>query len=170
MRESFTLLPLLFVWASGGCHCRDVGATHGSVPAHLGHLGFAPWGGREMSLGMRSTWVTCEEVQASRCIGAGWGTVNFLHSSWMGRCYGFVLKAVLITQGCSAAAEQCLHIQGLFCFLFSSGNEEAGAAQDVRRGPGELTPTDPKGTACHIASCSALKAGARRRKGEGCLE
>jgi len=37
--------------------------------------------------------------QKQNCAGFGQDRVNFLHSSCMGLCFGFVLKTVLIIQG-----------------------------------------------------------------------
>lgn len=57
----------------------------------------------------------CAIFVIPKCIGFGWSKVNFLHSSYYGLCFVFVLKAVLVMQGhlscCWAGLSQS---QGLF--------------------------------------------------------
>ena len=51
----------------------------------------------------------------------------------MGLCFGFVLKTVLITEGCFPYCWAVLVLsQGLFCFSPHPTSEEAGGAQGVR--------------------------------------
>ena len=57
--------------------------------------------------------------------------------------------------------------QGLFCFSPHPTSEQAGGVQGVGQGtqPGQLTPTDQRDIPDHMASCSAYKAGGRRKRG-----
>ena len=53
----------------------------------------------------------------------------------MGLRFGFVLKTVLITQGCFHYCRAVLtQSQGLFCVSPHPTSEEAGGAQEVGRG------------------------------------
>ena len=53
----------------------------------------------------------------------------------MGLCFGFVLKTVLITQGCFRYCWAVLtQSQGLFCFSPHPTSEQAGGAQEAGRG------------------------------------
>ena len=50
------------------------------------------------------------------CAGFDWSRVNFLHRSYMGLCFGFVLETVLIIQECFSYCWAVLtQRQGLFC-------------------------------------------------------
>jgi len=81
-------------------------------------------------------------------------------------CLGFVTKTVLIVQHGLVIAEQCLHI--------TKGISVSHAAPPVSRlgrtrswkgtQPGLLTPADQRDIPYHMTSCSAIKAGGRRRK------
>jgi len=61
--------------------------------------------------------------------------LNICTVSYMGLCFGFVLKTVLITQGCFryCCAVLAQH-QGLFCVSDHPTSEEAGGAQEAGRG------------------------------------
>lgn len=88
-----------------------------------------------------------------------WAGVNFLHSSSSWAEISICAGNMLITQGCFPYCPAKLtQRQGLFCSTHSSTREGAE--------PGQLIPSDPKDIIPpHMASCSASKAGGRRRKG-----
>ena len=84
----------------------------------------------------------------------------------MGLCSGFVLKTVLIIQGCFRYCWAALtQSQGLFC---SPPHQRAGwgcTRSWEGTQPGQLTPTAQRDIPYHRTPCSAYKAGGRRRKG-----
>ena len=65
---------------------------------------------------------------------AGIELIFFIVAS-TGLCFGFVLKTVLIIQGCFHYCRAVLtQSQGLFCFSPHPTSEKAGGAQEVGRG------------------------------------
>lgn len=70
-------------------------------------------------------------VDPEQCTGFDWDRVNFLHSSCMELCLGFVLKIVLIIQGCFCCCCAALkQSQGIFCL---SPYQRDGDAQEIGR-------------------------------------
>ena len=104
----------------------------------------------------------------SLCAGFDWGRVNFLRSSWYEAMFWI-------------CAENSVDNTGMFSLLLSSAYTESRpflllTAPHQRGGwgctrswegtqPGQLTPTDQRDIPYRMASCSAYKAGRRRRKG-----
>ena len=102
------------------------------------------------------------------CASFGWDRVNFLHSNWYGATFWICVG-------------NSVDNTGMFSFLLSSAYPEPRALlllppPHQRAGwggtrswegtqPGQLTPTDPREIPHHTTSCSACKAGGRRRKG-----
>ena len=99
-----------------------------------------------------------------KCAGFDW--VNFLHSSWYGAMFWICAENSADTQRCFSSCWAVLNqSQGLFCF---SSHQWGGWG--CTRGwegtqPGQLTPTDQRDIPDHVVSCSAYKAGGRRRRG-----
>jgi len=82
--------------------------------------------------------------------------------------FGFVIKTVLVTQGCFSYCWAVLtEHQGLFCFSSHPTSEEAGGAPEIERRHSwdSWPPTDQRDIPYHTALCSAIKAGGRRRNG-----
>ena len=84
----------------------------------------------------------------------------------MGLCFRFVLKTVLIPQGCFRYCWAVLtQSQGLCCLSRHPTSEEAGGAQGVGRGPGQDSwPQLTKGI-FHTVWCHT-----RYKTGEACQE
>ena len=93
----------------------------------------------------------------------------FFTVAGMGLCFGFVLKTVLITQGCFL---YCSYTEPRPFLLLPPPQQRAGwGGTRSWEGTqlGQLTPTDHRDIPDHMVSCAACKAGGRRRKG-GCSE
>ena len=102
-----------------------------------------------------------------KCAGFGWDRVNFLRSSWYGAMFWI-------------CAEDSVGNTGMFSLLLSSAYTEPrpflllppphqrGGWGGIRSWEGtqlgQLTPTDQRDIPDHKMSCSAYKAGGRRRK------
>lgn len=79
----------------------------------------------------------------------------------IGHCFGFLLKTVMITQGCFHTSEQCLYRAKAFS-AFHPPSEEAGGAQRV--GEDTAGTADPWAIPDSRVSCSAYRAGGRRER------
>lgn len=107
----------------------------------------------------------------SRSAGFGWGQVNFIHSSWYGAVFWICAENSADNTDCFIVAEQGLNRAK----AFSAPHPTPPARRLVytraleRTHLGQLTPTDHRGNADHLFSCSAYKVGERKRKG-GYLE
>ena len=116
----------------------------------------------------------CRNIYGSICLTARYAFVLVLAGielifcivASMGLCFGFVLKTVLIIQGCFRYCWAALtQSQGLFC---SPPHQRAGwgcTRSWEGTQPGQLTPTAQRDIPYHRTPCSAYKAGGRRRKG-----
>lgn len=95
------------------------------------------------------------------------GTDFFFIVASMGLCFGFVLKMVLIIQGCFRYWYAVLtQGQCLFCLSHHLTNKKAEGSQAAVRGHSldSWPQTDPRDIPYPMVSCSVYKANGRRRE------
>lgn len=109
-------------------------------------------------LSMETTW---PEFQV--CAGFDWGRVHFLHISYLGAMFGFVMKNGVNNP--DVTAEQCLHSQCFSCFSYhpNEGGDCGCTTSWEMTQLGQVTQL-PKET-IRMASCSVLGAEWRRKWG-----
>ena len=96
-----------------------------------------------------------------------WIELIFFIVASMRLCFGFVLETVLIIQGCFRYCWAVLTQSRPFLLLTPPHQRVGWGCTRSWEGTqlGRLTPTDQRDIPYHMMSCSAYKAGRRRRKG-----
>ena len=108
------------------------------------------------------------QMKLVRCAGFGWGRVNFLHSSWYGAMFWICDENSVDNTGMFSLLLSSAYTESRPFLLLKPPHQRVGwGCTRGREGtqPGQLTPTDQRAIPYHMTSCSAYKAGGRRRKG-----
>ena len=107
-----------------------------------------------------------KQVFPTSCVLFLLGQLIFFIAAGMGLCVRFLLETVLVIEGCFSRCRAVLtQSQGLFCF--STHQWITWGCSRICEGaqPEQPTPADHRVIPYQTMSCSAYKAGWRRRKG-----
>ena len=102
------------------------------------------------------------------CAGFNWYRVNFLHSSYCGAMFWICAENSIDNTEMFLLLLSSAYIESRPFLLLTPPHQWAGWRCTRRwegTQPGQLTPADQRDIPYHMASCSAYKAGGKRRRG-----